>query len=126
MKVIEQVKLGYDQMKAAIVGGHGLMDAWIEIAGMTGNGKMPHVITGGAGCLLLCTGAIARAGLLPEIPAYHDFLHAAHGARKSTVSAALKARDLLTLGRLVSVMTICIDLHRSRISFEGNVPVVSP
>lgn len=124
MKQLDQVKLGFSQMRAAISGGHSLVEAFNELAGMTGNGSRPDVVAGGLGCLLVCIEAIERAGQLPElpIPRFHQFLHSGHKSRLSACYKAVKSQDLHTLGELVAVMSMVIEPHGARISFNNKLP----
>ncbi|MDB5886602.1 MAG: hypothetical protein JWR74_2773 [Polaromonas sp.] len=127
MELSTQIDLGFSQMKAAILGGHNLIDAWVELCQMVNSSKAPHAVDGGLGCLLICVEAVERAGLLPEVesPQWSEFLHGGHAHRVSICSKALKVKDYATAGRLVSVLALCIDQHCSKISFKGKVPMLS-
>ena len=126
MKLLIQVDLGFNQMKAAILGGHNLSEALAELCQMARSSHAPHAIQGGIGCLLFCVEAIDRSGMLPAVEnrEWHEFLHGGHAQRVSTCTSALKANDWNKLGHLTAVLTNCIDPHRSRISFNGRLPVV--
>lgn len=119
-----QADLGFSQMKAAILGGHSIIDSWCEIAGMMGGGKRVYVLHGGVACLLDCTDVLDEAGLLPEIPDYHDFLHSGSNYRLAACVKAIDAGDLLALSRLVSVMALCISRYQSHFSFNGRRPLL--
>lgn len=125
MELKDQANLGFDQMKAAIVGGHNLSESVREIPGMTGNGERVAVLHGGILCLLYCTHVLDAAGLLPENPDFHDFLHSGSQYRLSVCMKAIDAGDLWALFRLLSVMAGCISLYQSRFSFNGRRPVLS-
>jgi hypothetical protein len=130
MEQLQQVQLGFNQMRAAVTGGHSLIDAFNEIPTMTRQGACLDVVTGGLGCMLLCIDAIQKVGLLQRIPhpELNEFLHSDHTARLAACKAALGANDFLTLGPLVAVMVLCIEPHCDRLSFAGNefsVAVVS-
>lgn len=126
MKLLAQVDLGFNQMKAAILGRHNLIDALAELCQMVNTGYAPHAIEGGIGCLLFCVEAIDSNGLLPVIESreWHEFLHGGHAHRLSICIQALKAHDLNRLGQLTAVLTCCIGPHQSRISFKSWLPVL--
>ena len=60
MDTSQQIQLGFDQMKAAIAGGHDLFCAFLEAADMTRHGENPHVVSGVLGCFLFCTEAVEQ------------------------------------------------------------------
>lgn len=124
MNQLDQVNLGFSQVRAAIVGGHDLKAAFDEIPTMMGGGERPYVVTGGVGCLLLCIEAIERAGRLPDavMPGPFDFIHSGHVARLKACEIAMSKSDFLPISLLVAVMIHCIKPLQSQISFDGKNP----
>lgn len=125
MDASQQAKLGFQHMKAALVGGHDLNAAFREIGtDMSGRGKRPFVMTGGLGFLLFCTRAIERAGHLPQIPIpdLNDFLHSGHLGRVSACDAMARAGNWLGLCRQAATMVACIAPLREFLTMQGNLP----
>lgn len=125
MNPSQQAKLGFQHMKAALVGGHDLTAAFREIGtDMTGQGTRPFVVTGGLGFLLYCTQAIERAGHLPQIPTpdLSAFIHSGHQGRVSACDAMAKAGNLPGLCRLAATMVACIAPLREFLTMQGDLP----
>lgn len=127
MELLEQVNMGESQMKAAILGGHDLSEALVELCQMANTSNAPHAVAGGIGCLLFCVEVIDRSGLLPAVEKreWHEFLHGGHAHRVAVCAKALNARDFQSLGPLTTVLIACIQPHRSSIKFNGRVPILS-
>lgn len=127
MDTKSQISLGFDQMKAAVVGGHSIFDAWLELVEFAQIEKIPNVITGAIGCVLFCTRAIEQGGLLPNVESdrYNQFLHSGYEARLKTCLETLECSNWGELGVLVGVMAFAISQHRYRICFKDNAPLLS-
>lgn len=128
MKVRDQVKLGFDQIRAAVVGGHDIIEAWLELATMQHNGKTPHSIVGALGCLLLCIVALEKVEPLPkfEDDRLNQILQGGHDVRLAAYMQALNSKDAKELTYLVSAMAVVVQSRITRFSFIGNVPSVAP
>jgi len=131
MNETSQILLGFNLMKAAVIGGHDPSAAWLEaleISNCTTN-PTPHIWGGAMTCLIFCTDALNKAGLLEGIgvPAeYESFIHAANpGDRLKAVTAATQANDSERIGYLGSLMAACVGARQSCITFDGWAPTVN-
>ena len=70
--ISQNTSLGFDQMRAAIVGGHDIANAFAELMGMAATAKDMSVMQGGFACLLACLRLIETHmsidGVLPGSP----------------------------------------------------------
>lgn len=128
MMMRDQVKLGYGQIRAAVVGGHDIIEAWLELATMLHNGKTPHMIVGALGCLLFCIVALERVEPLPkfEDDRLNQILQGGHTVRLAALMQALNSKDAKELTYLVSAMAVLVQSRIARFSFTGDVPSVAP
>lgn len=125
MEPEKQLHLGYDQIKAAVVGRHSLKAAYAEIAEMMQGGALPYVLTGGVCCLLTCTEAIARVVGLPvgDTTKLEAFFRASHAQRLHSCERAQATNDWEALHWMAMAMTACIQPHAGAIRFEGLKPI---
>lgn len=128
MMALDQVNLGFSQIRAAVVGGHSIVDAWCELATMLHNGKTPYVIDGALGCLLYCIVALEKVEPLPgfEDPRLQQIFQGGHTVRLAACSQALKSGDTKELHYLVCSMAGVLQPKTGRFSFFGNLPSVIP
>ena len=121
-----QMILGFDLMRAAIVGGHDLPTAWHEAMDISTRSAqpLPHVWGGALSCLLLCASELDEAGLLAGTEVfgrYGEFLHAGHDARIARVYASTQANDTEALAAMASVLVHAVGPWRERLSFSGRL-----
>lgn len=123
MKTAVQLTLGFDQIRAAVVGGHDINEAWGEIPELMGDGERDGVLVGALGCLMFCIEVLERAEPLPEFEGpLQAFLHGGPAVRHAACTEAAKTKDFKTLCNLVSVMANVIQRNTDRIVFKGRIP----
>lgn len=122
MNTKEQARLGFNQIRAAVVGGHSVIDSWCELAGMQRGGNAPNVIDGALFCLLHCITAIESSEPLPEIedPRLQQIFQGGHDVRWAACVQALKSGSKDEIHELVAVMAALIQPKTSQIVFIGN------
>ena len=126
MKPLTDAVLGYNQMRAAIAGGHDLVEAWRELGEMVDHCKTRDAVAGGIFCLMGCVDVMDAAGLLPTLgnAEFDLFLGSGSQHRAVEVMALLEASDKVRLGRLTVMMIDCVVMHRGMFAGGGVLPVV--
>lgn len=66
--ISQNTALGFDQMRAAIVGGHDISDAFAELLEMTATAKDMSIVQGGFACLLACILLLERQTSIADVP----------------------------------------------------------
>jgi hypothetical protein len=121
---MKQFQLGYEQIKAAVLGGHDLMDAYNEIEDMSDGDERKYVLIGSLGCLAACTGAVSVALGLPkgDTPDEETFFGATCLERQWLLKAASDRGDTAAMQWMAAAMARSIQPHSARITFDGLTP----
>jgi hypothetical protein len=124
----KQMDLGFDQIKAAVLGHHDIFDAWFEISWDFGSEEKTQYLMGASMCLTACIAVLKREGCLQSVEGSYasEFFELGDEDRAKRITAAADKSDFEHLNRLAFIMARCITPYQGRITFDGYMPSVEP
>jgi hypothetical protein len=122
--ISQNTALGFDQMRAAIVGGHDIADAFAELMGMAATAKDMSVMQGGFACLLACLRLIETHMSIDEVlpgSPMAELLAMSPINRADHVDQLLIANRRSEIASLAAMMIGTIKPFTKSFSFSGSL-----